>query len=116
MHSDKTKEGLSLFGIQPYTFTSLPHHRFCILGILNTTRTSSGRSLMRTWFLRPSLSLSVLEGRHNAVECFLNAENSPSVVALQSHLKGITNVPKTLGSLKSGKGTIGDWQSLVKVS
>lgn len=96
VYSEKTKEGLSLFGI------------------FNTTRTSLGRSLLRTWLLRPSLSLEVLEARHTAVECFLLPENTPAIGALQTHLKGITNVPKTLKALKCGKGTTNDWQALVK--
>ncbi|KAI6042638.1 DNA mismatch repair protein MutS, partial [Pisolithus marmoratus] len=96
MHSEKTKEGLSLFGI------------------FNTTRTTLGRSLLRTWLLRPSLSLEVLKARHTAVECFLFAESTPAISALQTHLKGITNVPKAVKALKSGKGTANDWQALVK--
>lgn len=66
--------------------------------------------------MRPSLSLQTLEARHDAVECFLRPENLPVVGALQSQLKGIANIPRTLGSLRSGKGTISDWQALVKVS
>ncbi|KAI9573599.1 DNA mismatch repair protein MutS [Boletus coccyginus] len=96
IHSEQTKEGLSLFGI------------------LNITRTALGRSLLRTWFIRPSLSLQVLQTRHDAVECFLRAENLPVVSALQSQLQGIANIPRTLGSLRSGKGKISDWQALVK--
>ncbi|KAG9315778.1 DNA mismatch repair protein mutS [Chiua virens] len=96
IHSDQTKEGLSLFGI------------------LNATRTALGRSLLRTWSMRPSLSLQVLKARHDAVECFLRAENLPAVAALQSQLKGIANMPRILGVLRSGKGVISDWQALVK--
>lgn len=73
-----------------------------------------GRSLLRTWLLRPSLSLEVLEARHTAVECFLLPENTPAIGALQTHLKGITSVPKTMKALKYGKGTANDWQALVK--
>ncbi|KAF9242539.1 muts domain V-domain-containing protein [Melanogaster broomeanus] len=83
IHSDKTKEGLSLFGL------NTEHYADCI-----------GRSLLRTWFIRPSLSLEILKARHDAVECFLCPENLPVVTPLQTHLKG--------------KGTISDWQALVK--
>lgn len=100
-----------------YTYFSLPSSRSLAWssGIMNTTRTALGRSLLRTWFIRPSLSLQVLQARHDAVECFLRAENLPVVSALQSQLQGITNIPKTLGFLRSGKGKISDWQALVKV-
>ncbi|KAG6377088.1 muts domain V-domain-containing protein [Boletus reticuloceps] len=96
IHSDQTKEGLSLFGI------------------LNTTRTALGRSLLRTWFMRPSLSLQVLQARHDAIECFICAENLPVFGALQTQLRGIANIPKTLGLLRSGKGKFSDWQAIVK--
>ncbi|GAW05700.1 dna mismatch repair protein msh5 [Lentinula edodes] len=49
MHSNKTKEGLSLSGI------------------LNVTNTALGRVLMRSWLLRPSLSLSKI-GKAKFVE------------------------------------------------
>ncbi|KAK0244297.1 muts domain V-domain-containing protein [Armillaria nabsnona] len=94
--SDKTKEGLSLFGI------------------LDTTKTTLGRALLRTWLLRPSLSLSVIRSRHEAVECFMRLENVGSTSSLNGHLKGIKNVPRMLGILKDGRGKISDWQGLVK--
>ncbi|KAG5735367.1 Prohibitin-2 [Termitomyces sp. T112] len=96
VHSDKTKEGLSLFGI------------------LNGTNTSFGRSLLRTWLLRPSLCLNVINRRHDAVECFMRPENLVSAGILQSHLKGIKNVPRMLSVLKSGRAKVSDWQGLVK--
>ncbi|KAK0503937.1 DNA mismatch repair protein MutS [Armillaria luteobubalina] len=94
--SDRTKEGLSLFGI------------------LDTTKTTLGRALLRTWLLRPSLSLSVIGSRHDAVECFMRVENVGSTSSLNGHLKGIKNVPRILGILKDGRGKISDWQGLVK--
>ncbi|KAK0187908.1 DNA mismatch repair protein MutS [Armillaria mellea] len=94
--SDKTKEGLSLFGI------------------LDTTKTTLGRALLRTWLLRPSVSLSVIGSRHDAVECFMRVENVGSTSSLNGHLKGIKNVPRMLGILKDGRGKISDWQGLVK--
>lgn len=57
IHSDKTKEGLSLFGI------------------MNLARTPSGKALMRQWFLRPLLDFNAIESRQNAVECFVRSEN-----------------------------------------
>ncbi|KAI0297721.1 hypothetical protein BC826DRAFT_1000939 [Russula brevipes] len=72
IHSTKTKEGLSLFGT------------------LDSTRTTLGRSLLRTWLLRPSLSLDVINARHDA------------------------NIPRILSALKAGKASLANWQGLVK--
>jgi len=96
IHSDKTKEGLSLFGI------------------LNNTKTTLGRALMREWLLRPSLSLSVISTRHDAIACFVRPDNQATACAMHSHLNGIKNVPRILGIMKAGKARVSDWQCLVK--
>jgi len=51
VQSDKMKEALSLFGI------------------LNDAKTTMGRSLLHTWLLRPSLSISVIRSCQDAVAC-----------------------------------------------
>ncbi|KAJ7134704.1 DNA mismatch repair protein MutS [Mycena epipterygia] len=96
VHSDKTKEGLSLFGT------------------LNNTKTTLGRALLRTWLLRPSLSLPVIKARHDAVACFVSSENLVPAYAMHGHLKGIKNVPRILEIMRSGKAKMSDWQGLVK--
>lgn len=97
MHSDKTKEGLSLFGI------------------LNNTKTSLGRALFREWLLRPSLSVTIIEGRHDAVACFMRPENTTIASSMHNHLHGIKNVPKAMESMRSGKAKLSDWQGIMKV-
>ncbi|KAI0755181.1 DNA mismatch repair protein MutS [Daedaleopsis nitida] len=96
IHSDKTKEGLSLFGI------------------LNNTKTTLGRALMREWFLRPSMSLAVIGARHDAVQCFTRPENLATQNAMHSHLSGTKNVPRIVVAMKSGRAKVSDWQGLVK--
>ncbi|KIK07942.1 hypothetical protein K443DRAFT_128726 [Laccaria amethystina LaAM-08-1] len=96
VHSDKTKEGLSLFGT------------------LNGTKTTLGRALLRTWLLRPSLSLSVINDRHEAVECFMRLENLATATLMHNHLKGIKNMPRILSVLRTGRGKLVDWQGFVK--
>jgi MutS domain III len=87
-----------------------------ILGTLNNTRTTLGRSLLRTWLLRPSLSLEVISARHDAVECFTRPENLDIADVMHSQLVGIQNIPRILSALGAGKATIANWQGLVKVS
>jgi DNA mismatch repair protein MSH5 len=70
---------------------------------------------MRTWLLRPSLSLPILKSRHDAVSCFMMNENLLTVDTLQGHLKGIKNVPRILGILRMGRAKMADWQTVVKV-
>lgn len=97
IHSDQTKEGLSLYGI------------------LNTTKTSLGKNLMRQWLLRPSMSVSVITARHDAVACFMRPENITTTGTMHTHLKGIKNVPRILAAMGSGRAKASDWQGLVKV-
>ncbi|KZV85507.1 hypothetical protein EXIGLDRAFT_255658 [Exidia glandulosa HHB12029] len=96
MHSDKTKEGLSLFGT------------------LNYTKTRAGYDLLRQWFLRPSLSLETINERHTAVECFLRADNLSVCGALRTHLKGVRNVPHMLTAMQRGRAEARDWETLCK--
>ena len=114
VHSDKTKEGLSLFG-KCYDYQLIAFYLIAVLGILNGTKTTLGRSLLRTWLLRPSLSIPTINARHNAVGCFLRSENIATATQLHNHLKGIKNMPRIMNQLRDGKGRISEWQGLVKV-
>jgi len=67
------------------------------------------------WLLRPSLSLEVINSRHDAVECFTRPENIDIVNVMHGQLNGIKNVPRVLATLRAGKAVLTDWQGLVKV-
>jgi DNA mismatch repair protein MSH5 len=84
-------------------------------GILNNTRTTLGRNLLREWLLRPSLSLPIIAARHAAVACFVNSDNIATADDIQGHLSGIKNTPRILNMLKSGRGKVKDWQGIVEV-
>ncbi|PAV17141.1 dna mismatch repair msh5 [Pyrrhoderma noxium] len=96
VHSEKTKEGLSLFGI------------------LNNTRTTLGRILLKQWLLRPSMSIPIISARHDAVECLIRPDNIVTADAMCGHLKGLKNIPRILRLLKTGKAGLFEWQGLVK--
>lgn len=92
-------------------------HEICrgVSGILDATRTSLGRRLLRNWFLRPSLSLSTIASRHDALSCFLRPENLVTANAMHSHLKGIGNVPHVFAQLRGGNAGVREWRTVVKV-
>jgi len=85
-----------------------------IPGILNSTRTSLGRRLLRNWFLRPSLSLSIITSRHDALSCFLRPENLVTANTMHAHLK-FGNIPHVFTLLRGGKAGVREWQAVVKV-
>lgn len=41
--------------------------------------------------------------------------NIATANVMQTHLKGMGNVPRILKQMKSGKAKLGEWQGLVKV-
>ncbi|KAF8475653.1 muts domain V-domain-containing protein [Kalaharituber pfeilii] len=92
------KEGLSLFGI------------------MNSTKTQTGFFMLKQWFLRPSLSMTVLQRRHNAIACLLHPQNAHVSAAITKSLTKIKNIPKVLGALRKGKGRAPDWASLLNFS
>ncbi|KAK9384476.1 muts domain V-domain-containing protein [Lipomyces mesembrius] len=93
--ANRHKEGLSLFGI------------------LNSTVTPFGHQLLKSWFLRPSLSLPVITERHSAVALFVRPDNLHITYALKSSLKKIKNIPRLLTNLNMGKATLGDWKAII---
>ncbi|KAF9124810.1 MutS protein msh5 [Mortierella sp. 14UC] len=97
MHSSirGRKEGLSLFGL------------------LNQTKTSQGRYLLKQWLLRPSLDMTTIHERHQSVECFVRTENQSTINQLVDSLSHIKNIPKVLQAM-SKKATINDWQSILQ--
>lgn len=113
VHSDKTKEGLSLFSMDYRSVLSFYSHYY--IGILNGTKTTAGRALLRAWLLRPSLSPSEISSRHDAVECFVRPENVVVANVMHKHLNGIKNIPRIMALMKDGKARLMDWQGLVKV-
>jgi len=113
LHSDKSKEGLSIYGaLEPVILGPLNDPN---VGVLDNTRTTLGRNLLREWLLRPSLSLPVIAARHAAVACFIDPENMTTADDIQKHLSGIKNSPRILKMLKSGKAKVKDWQGVVEV-
>ncbi|TPX44569.1 hypothetical protein SeLEV6574_g04420 [Synchytrium endobioticum] len=95
MHSRRSREGLSLFGI------------------MDTTRTAPGRALLRNWFLRPALDLDVLQERHEAIAYFVRPDMYHVSETLKSGLKQIKNMPRILQRIKS-RLSLKEWESLVK--
>ncbi|CAE6458314.1 unnamed protein product, partial [Rhizoctonia solani] len=96
IHSNKTKEGHSLFQL------------------LNHTSTYLGRSLLRRWCLRPSLSIPTITARHAAIECFALAENMNTASDIRANLRGLCQVPKTMALLRTGRGRLSEWRGVAK--
>ncbi|CAG8445606.1 11405_t:CDS:10, partial [Scutellospora calospora] len=92
----KAKEGLSLFGI------------------LNNTRTVLGKYLLKQWFLRPTLDLTILDERHRTIECFLQPDNLDISGQFTTCLRHIKNIPKIIENM-NGRLNIKDWQSLLQI-
>ena len=85
------------------------------IGILNFTKTTLGKALLRQWCLRPSLSREVISARHDAVACFVRGENMILAETIHGQLKGLKDVPRSLAIVRAGKAGTREWQAMVKV-
>lgn len=93
------KEGLSLFGI------------------LNGTRSPLGHTMLKQWFLRPSLSIQVITERHSSITAFLRSDNLHIIVTIGKSLRKVKNIPKILAALRRGQGGAGRggaWMALAQ--
>lgn len=120
-HSSQVQEGLSLFGeyLFLWKWTEARQNQKLIdlshlAAIFDQTRTPISRSLLRRWFLFPSLDLDVIKGRHSAIECFLSVSNSEVIKDLGKALKGMKNIPKLVSIFKRGTASAKDFQSMLQ--
>lgn len=90
--SSGAKEGLSVYGL---------FHRLA--------RTSQGRTLLRQYFLRPSLNIDMINERLHTVGVLVRPENESALQDLGQNLKNIGNMRIVLMNLK--KGVSGSTQS-----
>jgi DNA mismatch repair protein MSH5 len=127
-HSGAMKEGLSLYGeallqiffLGPFRkasdlipflhLTSVPFPS----GILNSTRTPMGKSLFRSWLLRPLMDIPTLSLRHDFVSLFSRVENRKSVEEIKSHLTRMADSQRLMRNLRKGNMRVGDWKKLLE--
>ncbi|KAJ3150451.1 MutS protein msh5 [Geranomyces michiganensis] len=95
IHSKRSKEGLSLYGI------------------LNNTKTPLGRILLKQWLMRPCMDIAMIEERHAAVGFFLRPEIRYETDQLRACLTHIKNIPRILARMKTNI-TIPEWEVLLK--
>ena len=116
--SQDALQSLQIFSSEPHPNVHL--HNYAkesksLFSLLNFTRTTLGKHLLRQWFLRPTLSLPVISSRHRAIECFLSPANFDVVEQLPHCLRHVKNAPKILEKMK-GKLDVNLWQVLMKFS
>ncbi|KAJ3194069.1 MutS protein msh5 [Irineochytrium annulatum] len=85
-----------------------------VFGMLNMTKTPIGSSLLRNWFLRPTLDMTVLKFRHDSIAALLKAENQGRVAEIRACLANIKNVPRIIMRLKRNVSVL-EWQALLKI-
>lgn len=49
---------------------------FSVFGLMNKCVTPMGKRLLRLWFLRPIVNLTVLEERQNAITSFMSTQDT----------------------------------------
>lgn len=72
--------------------------------------------MLKQWFLRPSLSIEIINERQESISVLLRADNDHVLKTLGRSLKKVKNIPKIIGQLKRGQGggkRGGEWDALV---
>ncbi|KAF2077332.1 hypothetical protein CYY_001335 [Polysphondylium violaceum] len=96
--TDSSKEGLSLFGI------------------IDKTKTTMGKRLLKSWFIRPPRKLSIIEQRHRLISFFIHPDNISFKSELIEYLSNIKDLKVILNRLKlsnnPSNGFIGIFKSL----
>ncbi|EAL65026.1 hypothetical protein DDB_G0284747 [Dictyostelium discoideum AX4] len=91
-----SKEGLSLFGL------------------FDKTKTTMGKKLLKTWFMRPSRNRFVIEERQNLIQFFSSQENSSLKFELLDNLKNIKDLKIILSRISSSQNPSKDFISIYK--
>jgi len=71
--------------------------------------------MLKQWFLRPSLSIEVINERQDSISAFLRPDISHMVQEIGKSLRKIKNIPKILAGLRKGlgrEGRSGEWSAL----
>ncbi|EDW77393.1 uncharacterized protein Dwil_GK18274 [Drosophila willistoni] len=93
---------------KPGTHPSQPSYRWqSILGVLDHCRTPQGHRLMAQWVKQPLRSLSLLNDRHNIVQCLLESPDTLDLLSLD-YLKRIPDILMLTKKLMRRKATLQD--------
>ncbi|QQS47768.1 MAG: DNA mismatch repair protein MutS [Acidobacteriota bacterium] len=84
--------------------------RHTLLGVLDETQTGMGARLLRNWMLRPSVKLSEINGRLDAVEEFKAATIKRD--QLRRQLESIADLERLAGKITLGRANARDLNSL----
>ncbi|EGC33574.1 hypothetical protein DICPUDRAFT_88710 [Dictyostelium purpureum] len=91
-----SKEGLSLFAL------------------FDKTKTSMGKKLLKTWFMRPSRNRNIIEERQSLIEYFSLQENQSIKSELQDYLKNIKDLRIIINRIFSSQNPLKDFISIYK--
>ena len=84
--------------------------RHSLLGTVDKTNTAMGARLLREWMLRPLISRSEIEERHNVCAAFL--DNSEACAALRGALKRVMDIERLVGRVVYGSANARDLLAL----
>ncbi len=86
--------------------------RHSLLGVIDKTSTAMGARLLRDWMLRPLISKSDIEERHNVCAVFL--ENCEACDRLRSALKRVMDIERLVGRVTYGSANARDLLALAQ--
>ncbi|KAJ1504858.1 MutS protein msh5, partial [Coelomomyces lativittatus] len=81
----------------------------CIFDLLNHTRSSDGKYMLRKWLLRPLASKTLIEHRFQVIQFLLLPQHTPLILQCQLALSKIRSLPVIF---KKPRMDINDWHAL----
>ncbi|KAI9259590.1 DNA mismatch repair protein MutS [Phascolomyces articulosus] len=95
-HQKRGKESLSLFGLLNHTVTPIGYH------------------LLKSWVLRPSLDLEIIQTRQKAVGYFSASPVSDLAKELRGQLKHVKNVARIISMIQEHRASSSEWHQLME--
>ncbi len=111
------KDGLSIFSTRWISFVSN-----CVQGVLDRTKSCSGKKLLRRWFLRPLQDIDLIKERQKVIGCLTHPSNISGAKELHKVFNKIPNVKTIFTALKKAPSIshftvlLGFFKSLLVIS
>ncbi|KAF0974817.1 hypothetical protein FDP41_006291 [Naegleria fowleri] len=112
-----TLKALSIFSLEVHPSTAIlsgrPKEGLSLFGIMNKTKSSVGKDLLRQWFLKPVMDVNIIQKRHDAID-FFNKFTMDVLDEIRENLKYVKNTKRILARMREAKATVNDWSNLYK--
>ncbi|KAI8150273.1 DNA mismatch repair protein MutS [Fennellomyces sp. T-0311] len=112
----ETQRALSIFetDLHPNVHQRRGKESLSLFGLLDHTATPIGHNLLKSWILRPTLDMDVIQSRQRAVGYFSAPDTVQFAKELRGQLKYIKNIPRIVALIREHRASPTDWHNLLQ--